>query len=125
MRLIETQVAARGGLRGMSLKTGLAVLKAARPGVLERAVQRLLPEFIDALEPLYQAFRASSDRDFAVFLGKHGRDATQALLAVADLRVREASPAVQGAYARLRKLAESEVEAALPAVARTIQAHLG
>lgn len=123
VRLIEAQVAGRGGLRGLSLKTGLSVLKAARPGILDRAVRHLLPEFARALDPLYQEFRSSSDRDFSVFLRKHSGRATQALLAVADGRVREASPTVQSAYARLRGIAESEVETALPAVARLVGAY--
>lgn len=124
VRLIEAHVASRGGLRGMSLKTGLAMLKAARPGILDRAVQRLLPEFSRALDPLYQEFRRSNDRDFSVFLQKHSGRASAALLEVADLRVRQASGTVQGAYARLRGVAEEEVGAAVPALSKLVRGYL-
>ncbi len=54
VQLVENRVARRGGLRGITLKTGLAVIKAARPDIVQRAVRRLLPEFVASLEPLYQ-----------------------------------------------------------------------
>lgn len=108
----------------MSLKTGLTMLKAAKPGILDRAVLRLLPEFAGALEPLYQEFRRSADRDFSVFLQKHSDRASTALLEVADLRVRQASGTVRSAYARLRGIAEQEVGAAVPALSKLVRGYL-
>lgn len=108
----------------MSLKTGLTMLKAAKPGILDRAVLRLLPEFARALDPLYQEFRRSNDRDFSVFLQKHSGRTSAALLEVADLCVRQASGTVQGAYARLRGVAEEEVGAAVPALSKLVRGHL-
>ena len=120
VRLIEDHVGSRSGLRGMSLKTGLAMVKAARPGILDRAVRRLLPEFAQALDPLYQEFRSMPGRDFAGFLQKNSGRATAALLAVADRHIGQASAVAQAAYGKLRGSAEAEVGAALPALARLI-----
>ncbi len=125
VKLIESHVANRGGLRGMSLKTGLAMVKAAKPGILERAVRKLLPEFAQALDPLYQEFSATPHRDFAAYLQQHSGRATSALLAVADTRIGQASGAAQSAYARLRSSAEAEVSAALPALSRLLGQHSG
>jgi hypothetical protein len=124
VRLIENHVGGRGGLRGMSLKTGLAMVKAAKPGILDRAVRKLLPEFALALDPLFQAFRASSANDFADYLAKHSGQATSALLAVADRRIDQASPIARSAYAKLRGSAEAEVSTAIPALAALLGRHL-
>ena len=122
--LIESHVGSRPGLRGISLKTGLAMVKAARPSILGRAVQRLLPEFVAALDPLYGEFRDAGGGDFAAYLRKHSGRATAALLRVADARVEQASPMARSAYAKFRGSAEAEVAAALPGLARLIDARL-
>lgn len=124
VQLIETHVHSRGGLRGISLKTGLAMLKSAKPGILPRAVQRLLPEFLDALEPLHAQFRASTERDFRRFLQRRRDDVVLALLAVADARANQASAGIQRNYGRMRGIAESEVAAVVPALAGLIGNHL-
>ncbi|MEQ1440324.1 hypothetical protein AAG565_13275 [Fontimonas sp. SYSU GA230001] len=124
VRLIETHVGSRSGLRGISLKTGLAMLKTAKPGILNRAVRRLLPEFLDALEPFHAEFRRGTQRDFSRFLQERDARVTAALLTVADTRVRQASPAVRSNYARLRGTAEAEVGAVVPALGRLIDAYL-
>lgn len=125
VQLIEAHVNSRGGLRGISLKTGLTMLKSAKPGILPRAVQRLLPEFLDALEPFHAQFRGSAERDFRSYLQARREDVAQALLEVADVRVRQAGGGVQKSYARLRGIAESEVGAVVPALASLIGTHLG
>lgn len=128
MLLIETHVSSRGGLRGISLKTGLAMLKTAKPGILPRAAQRLLPEFLDALEPFHMEFRQaghkSKDRDFGTFLQKRSVHVVTALLTVADRRAQQASHIVQSNYARFRGTAESEVSTLIPALGRMIDAYL-
>lgn len=125
VRLIESHIAGIGGLKGMSLKTGLAVVKAAKPGIMVRAVQKLLPDFIAALDPLYQSFRQSAERDFSAFLRKQDRQVTSALLKVADARVLQASPGIQTRYNKMRKLAEDEVRAAVPALAALLRRYVG
>lgn len=123
-KLVEQHVARRGGLRGITLKTGLGMVRAARPDILTRAVRRLLPEFAEALDPLYQEFRGAGGSDFGAYVQRHGARASSALLAVTDTRVGQASSLVQAAYARLRALAESELETALPALAALLGRHV-
>ncbi|MBV8062419.1 MAG: hypothetical protein JOY51_02440, partial [Nevskia sp.] len=87
VRLVEERVAGRGGLRGIALKTGLAMLKSARPDVLPRAMQGLLPDFVGALEPLYQDYVAGGARqDFGSFLKQQPQRTVEALLGVTDAR---------------------------------------
>jgi len=125
VELIETHVAHRKGLRGISLRTALAMLKAARPNLLAQAAIRLLPAFTAALEPLYQRFCNSGAPDFAAYLLKHASEAESALLATADTRVATLSNApIKAGYARLRGAAEEEVHHAMPAVAALLGRYL-
>lgn len=125
VELIEGQVASRKGLKGATLKAGLAVLKSAKPGILPRAVNRLLPDFAEALDPLYQEYMDGGHSiDFAAFLQQRSDRATEALLGVADLRVRQASGSVQSAYKRLRGSAEAEVATAMPGIAQLLAQRL-
>jgi len=125
VQLIEDHVSSRSGLKGMALKTGLSMLKRAKPGILERATGKLLPEFIAALEPLYQEFQHSKQTQFAPFLQSHARSAADALIAVADHRVRESdSNTVKSTYARMRNDAEREVLAAVPALSHLLAAYV-
>lgn len=123
---IEAQIAARGGLKGLGMKTALAMLKAAKPGILPRALARLLPEFAQALEPLYRQFRAERGKpaQLARFLVEHQAIAIAALLAVADARAGVASAPVRSAYARLRGGAEEEIGALWPALAQALAARV-
>ena len=125
VQLIETHVASRSGLKGMALKTGLSMLKRAKPGMLERATGYLLPEFIAALDPMYQECRRNNKADFETHLNTHARQAAQALLAVADHRVEETnSNTVKTTYARMRGGAETEVLAAIPGLSRILSTYL-
>jgi len=127
VHLTEGRIAARGGLRGIAMKTSLSLLKSARPDVLPRAMRALLPDFVVALDPLYQDFLAAADHqtDFASFLGRRSGTAVSALLGVTDARAARAqNPLIKSVYARLRGGAESEVSAALPDFARLLSNRL-
>lgn len=125
VELIESHIASRSGLKGMALKTGLSMLKRAKPAILERATAKLLPEFIAALEPIYQEFQRSKQDDFAAFLQKHAQRATDALIKIADQRAGQSdSNTVKSTYNRMRGDAQREVLAAMPALSRLIGSYL-
>src|SRR5688572_4058420 len=65
VRLIEGRVEALSGVRGITLKAGLSLLKGSRPGLLPRATEHLLPDFVHALEPLHARYRAAATGEFA------------------------------------------------------------
>ena len=127
VHLTESRIAGRSGLRGIALKTSLSLLKAARPDILPRAMQALLPDFVAALDPLYQDYLAATDRqaNFASFLQHRSDAAVSALLGVTDARAASAqNPAIKSVYARLRGGAENEVGAALPDFASLLSSYL-
>ncbi|HVT34983.1 MAG TPA: hypothetical protein VHE37_05345, partial [Nevskiaceae bacterium] len=122
--LIEDFVAGRGGLKGMGLRAGLKMLKAARPGIMDRATERMLPDFLEALDPLFQKFRKAGGKDFAAYLQQHEHEAVKALVHVADTKASDASPGVQSYYAKFRHGSENEVKALIPGLGRLVQHHL-
>lgn len=124
VQLVEEHAARRGGLKGMGLRAGLKMLKAAKPGILDRATARLLPEFLQALEPLYQTFRKAKETDFAAFLQRNEKTAATALVAVADRRAAAASPAVKSYYDKFRGSAGEDVQQLIPPLGRLIDQHL-
>lgn len=123
--LIEQQVKSRGGLRGMAVKTGFSVLKTAKPDLLTTALRRHAPQFIAALEPLYESFQNERAPDFSAYLQKHAAEARDALLRVADSRVENSSnTTVKSTYQKFRGMAAEEVEAAIPALGKLIRGYL-
>jgi hypothetical protein len=118
---VEAYVAQRPGLRGLTLKASLAALKAARPDALERGVARMLPEFAVALEPSYQRFVKSKERDFPEYLARHADDAVHALMQVADARAASTPHrTLASGYKRVRGTFEHELYTLLPDLAKML-----
>jgi hypothetical protein len=122
--MVEQFIAKRGGLKGMAYKTGYAMLKKARPGIVERATERMLPDFLAALEPLYREFQTAPTADFAAFLQQHTGRAVRSLLGVADARAAKASDNVRRTYDKFRDGAEDEVTRLLPLFGAVLNRHL-
>lgn len=124
VQLLDSQIANLSGLKGMALKTTVNMLKSAKPGVLDRAVSILIPEFLKILEPLHQKFSQSGEPDFSLFLQKHARETSVALLSVADARITNGSSAAQSVYAKFRGTAESQILEALPRLSKILNSYL-
>ena len=122
--LIEAEVAAKRGLRGAALKAGFKAFKAIQPGIIERAVDRLLPRFAPAVDPFWADASRTAD-PVAWLIERDGRIA-DALLAVTDRMAEGARNRVMvRIYKTLRGQARRHVLAAVPALARLILEHAG
>lgn len=124
VQLIEQFVADRSGLKGMAYRAGMAMMQKARPGILQRGVDKLLPQYLQALEPLHQEFLKAGGGDFATFLQRHTERAADALIAVADQRMAQASDTARKYYGRFRGGADEEIHSMLPGLGRLIQKYL-
>jgi hypothetical protein len=104
--LVERHVHERSGLRGVTLRAGLAAARRKLPDAIPRAVTRLLPDLAAALEqgqPL----------------------AAATLMGIADARVaRSSHAAVKSFYAKFRGTAEREAEGLVPGLAEVLAKHL-
>jgi len=121
--LIDAEVAAKGGLTGLAIKAGYKTVQGIKPGFVRQVVVDLLPEFAQALDPLYQEARTSGQGVTAFFPANAPRVA-DALLGITDEKARRSkSGMVKGTYEKLRGTAKKNVEAAVPRLSAMIEKH--
>lgn len=123
LELIEAEVADKSGISGMAVKAGYAAVKGIKPGFLEKVVSDLLPEFADAVDPMYGEAREKGRPVGRYFADNSGRVA-DALLAITDGRARRTkSGVIKATYDRLRGSAKKNVEAAVPRLGALVEKH--
>jgi hypothetical protein len=125
VRLIESEVASKSGFSGLAIKGGFKVARRLDKGnLVPRAVNDLLPEFIEAMEPFYAEFVADGSGDFAAFCRGREDAMANALLAVTDGKARHArNQVLKGVYSKLRPSAVRNITAALPGLAKIVAKH--
>ena len=123
--MVEDYVAHRPGFRGMTLRTGLAAVKRQLPDAIPRTITRLLPDFLNALDPLHAASRTADAAGFARFLKNDPALVGETLMGIADARVaRSTHASLKSFYARFRSTAEHEAELIVPGLADVLARHL-
>lgn len=116
--VIEQEAASKRGFSGAAVKAALAVVN--RMGnFVERATDRLLPDFAKALDPFWIS---RGDVPFGDYLASRGEEAAAALLAVTDAKAGSTTNAAAAkAYQSLRGKAKEHVEAALPRLGAAVE----
>jgi len=123
--VLDAEVAEKTGVSGIAVKAGYRTVKGFKPGFIPKVVGDLLPEFADAIEPIYQEARERGE-PVADFLARSSSRAAEALLAITDAKAdRSTNRVVKGTYKRLRSTAKRNVEAAMPRVGKLIEKHAG
>lgn len=118
--LIEREVDQKGGLTGVALKTGYKAVKGIKPGFVDKVVFDLLPEFAIALEPMANEARAKNV-PVGQYLDSNASRVADALLAITDKKAeRSTNGVVKSAYGKLRGMAKSNVESAIPGLAKIV-----
>jgi hypothetical protein len=121
--LIDAEVADKGGLTGLAIKAGYGTVKGIKPGFVRQVVSDLLPDFAQALDPIYQEARTKGPSVREYFNANANRVA-DALLAITDDKAKRAKSAmVKGTYEKLRGTAKKNVEAAVPRLGTVIEKH--
>src|SRR6478672_6385800 len=87
--LIDAEVKDKGGISGLAIKAGYGAVKGIKPGFVEKAVEDLLPEFAEALDPIYADAKSSSKNVSDYFNGSTSRVA-DALLSITDAKAARA-----------------------------------
>lgn len=124
-QLLESALSHRGGLTGMAMKTGVAMLKAAKPDVMQRGATRMLPEFARELQPLYARFQKQGGGDFSAFILKHSAEAAKVLAHSADqLMSTSQNVAAKSLYGKFRGGADKDIAAMVPQVGKLVQKYL-
>lgn len=119
LKLIDESVAAASGISGMALKAAYGVVKGIAPTYIAGAVERLLPEALPALDPMWN--EGVQKGDPVGYLTQNKSSAADAMLSVTDSKIeRSSNSVVKGAYGKLRNSAKSYVETAMPGLAKII-----
>ncbi|MGG6297665.1 DUF6918 family protein [Leptolyngbya sp. AN02str] len=122
-KLIDEQVAAKGGVSGLALKAAYGVVKGVEPSYISGAIQRLLPDALAALDPVWNEGVQSGDP--VQFLIQNRSLTADTLLSVTDAKIERAqNGVVRGAYSKLRKSVKGDVEAAVPGLAQILGTHV-
>lgn len=121
--LVDQQVASKGGLSGVALKTTYGLVKGVGPNYLTGAIYRLLPEVMTALEPLWDEGLAMGDP--VDYLCQNCDQAASCLLTVTDIKVKTTRYAVvKTSYKKLRQSVRTDIEAAVPQLAKILGDHV-
>ena len=122
VKLIDEQVAAKGGMSGLGLKAAYGAVKGVKPGYIAGAVYGLLPEVLAALDPMWS--EGSQTGSPVEYLTQNRSRAADALLGITDARIeRSKNGIVRGAYNKLRNSAKNDVEEAIPGLAQILDNH--
>ena len=120
--LIDQEVADKSGVSGAAVKLAYKTVTSFASGYLRSAVDSLLPQITERLEPYWTDFAASGGSRFGDYLAKRGDEVTQSVLSVTDARAgRSTRAAIVKAYRAVRGGAARHVEAALPKVGDLVQ----
>jgi len=122
--LVDAEVASKRGISGAAIKTAYGVVGRLKPRIFHDVVDKLLPDFSEALEPFHQRALAEAEADGkpvseaaqSVFRGD-AEAVAEALLGVTDRRIHDARQPIKGTYERLRSTAKTHVRGAVPGLA--------
>lgn len=123
LKVLDAEVADKSGLSGMAVKGAFKVVKGIQPGFIRTVVDKLLDDFLDALNPIYQEAVAQGKRPGQHLQENSGRVA-DALLGITDARAQRAErQVVKKTYEKLRPSAKKHVEAAAPRLGGMLDRH--
>lgn len=121
-KLIDEQVAAKGGISGIALKAAYGVIKGVGPRYIPGAIMRILPDALEALDPMWNEGLETGNP--AEYLTQNRSRTADTILSVTDIRIENASnSAVRSTYNKLRKSVKSDVEEAVPGLAKILETH--
>ena len=112
--------------KNLAVRSVFKLVQKAKPGLVERALRMLLPEFAVALDPVHEQFQASPECSFSVYVDAQRETIADDLLQVTDRRIEAAnSKVIRNGYGKLRGRAQKEVMQALPRIAALVTDYHG
>jgi hypothetical protein len=109
-QVLDAEVESKGGLGGMAIKTAYKVVKGFQPGFVRKAIDYLLDDFLDALDPLYQEAVGRGVSPGQHLQANPSRVA-DALLAITDARASRAkAELLKKTYQKLRPSAKNHAK---------------
>jgi hypothetical protein len=121
-KLIDEEVADKGGLSGLAVKAGYAAVKGIKPGFIAQVVESLMPEFAKSLDPIWDEGVKTGNP--TGHLNANKARVADGLLSVTDAKSKNAKSAVvRSTYEKLRGSAKKHVEDAVPRLGKLLEKH--
>ena len=113
--------------KGFMVKTAFKVVKGIKPGFIPMAIDNLLDDFSQQLDPHYATWdQGGRSGTLEQHFVKNGEAIANDLLSVTDHRAATAkSNTVKKAYKKLRPAATKHITTAMPRVAELVHKHIG
>ena len=123
--LLTAEVGRRRGLSGLATKGAFALVGKVKPGFIRAVIDGLLDDFLAALQPFHDEWKASPEGTCGEHLTRHASAVAHALLAITDARAdRTKFKAVEKAYRKLRPTAVDQIVESMPALGSLADRHL-
>lgn len=125
LRVLDAEVDSKTGFSGIAIKTAYKLVKGVSPDFLQRVVDHLLDDFLNALDPIYQE-AVQRGLDARQHLVSNPGRVADLLLAITDGRAaRSQNQLIKKTYEKLRDGAKRHVEAAVPRLGDLFARHVG
>ena len=125
VNLVESEVASKSGLGGMAVKTAFGVIKKLHPQIIHMAVNKLIDDFVDAMDPFYDDFQTAGASNLESHWTAKRVELADALLGVTDKRISRAeNKTIKKAYSKLRPSGAKHVEASVPGIAQVVARYI-
>ena len=126
--VLEEEVNKKRGVSGLLVKGGFKVIKSLGSGTIEKLIDWLLDEFVEAMEPFYEQYQQVDEAarpTFARFVEDRTDAVANALIGVTDKRRQRAkNKLLIGAYDKLRPQALQHVREGVPGVGRVLSKYI-
>jgi hypothetical protein len=124
-KLIDEEVASKSGFSGLAVKAAFAMVKGLKPGMIPHAIDDLLDDFADRIDPFYQKAKETKQPTDAYIAAK-ADEIAETLLSITDGRAAKSkSGTLKKAYEKLRPTGKKHTMEAIPRVGRLILKHAG
>jgi hypothetical protein len=123
LRVLDAEVDDKSGLSGIAVKTAYKLVKGIAPGFLSQVMDRLLDDFLKAVDPVYQEAVGRGEAPSKALPAQGGAVADRLLAVTDDRAARAKQPVVLKTYEKLRPSAKKHVEAAMPRLGQLIERH--
>jgi hypothetical protein len=122
VKLMDEQVAAKTGFSGVALKAAYGIVKGVGPSYIPGAIHWLLPEAVAALDPMWEEGEKLGDP--VQYLSQNRSRTADLLLGITDAKIKNSkNEVVRVSYNKLRKSVKSDVEEAVPGLAKILATH--
>jgi hypothetical protein len=121
-KLMDEQVSTKKGLSGMAMKATYGVVKGIGADYIPNALEKLLPETLNALDPMWAEGLEKGDP--VGHLSENSDRTADTILSITDARIQQSSNGViTGVYGKLRQSVKDDIAAAVPGLAQILGQH--